>query len=794
MARSLYPVSKRGMEMDTLIGVPPGEWFPIESKIFYRTDNLSFAFRGLHPKARVAWVPNPEHTEAGRDYISLNVCLNSTCQQVYIPLTTPSEPMHEFMVAGMPLAIAYGPKSIPLPFRVRLNKFVLEKYPGSESPSSFTSYVEVYDSADEEPKPYAIFMNNILRHKGIRLFQSSYDTDLKGTHLSVNNDPWGTGITYTGYFILILGMIWALFAPASRFRSLLKRSVTPALILVVGLASLSASAQSTQPPLSPISREHAREYGQLMVQNVGGRTKPLSTLASETLRKLNRSNRFMGLSPEQVFLSITAFPEQWQQVPIIRVSSHELRELLGIKGEHAAFADFFTTHSSHSYKLAGAAQKALAIKPAQRTALEKDVLKVNERLNILYMALSGQIARIFPEPNHPENRWFSMAEASEWPDTTLLGQQASRFASYISAVRGASRSGSWDAAQMQLDSLMVIQQLHGGDLIPSQGRVKAEVWINRFIPFERLIPLYGISGFILLIICIFAIVAKKQGLQIPILILAAFLLLGLLVHTFGIGLRWYIAGRAPLSNSYETMVYIAWAAMIGGFAFAKRSKLVLPSTALLATLVLFVAHLSWMDPQITNLVPVLKSYWLTIHVGVITASYGFFGMSAILGLVVMILLSLQTTGKRTSIEQQVKEITVINELSLTLGLYLLTAGCFLGAVWANESWGRYWGWDPKETWTLITIVVYTFILHMRLIPGLRSHFSFNFAALLGIGSVLMTYFGVNYYLSGLHSYAGGDAPPIPSWLPFAVLGVLSLGGFAWFTNQRVSRQDAKDSN
>jgi cytochrome c-type biogenesis protein CcsB len=239
------------------------------------------------------------------------------------------------------------------------------------------------------------------------------------------------------------------------------------------------------------------------------------------------------------------------------------------------------------------------------------------------------------------------------------------------------------------------------------------------------------------------------------------------------------------------MVYVAWAAMLAGFIFAKRSRVVLPATALLSTLTLFVAHLSWMDPEITNLVPVLKSYWLTIHVAVITASYGFFGLGAILGLFNMALYAFKSKRNREKVDSQIANITVINELNLTLGLYLLTIGSFLGAVWANESWGRYWGWDPKETWALITMRVYGFVLHMRLIPSFEAAFAFNFGSIIGLGSVLMTDFGVNYYLSGLHSYAGGEPVPVPSWIYFVIAAIFSLSFFAWYNNRIVEIESSK---
>jgi cytochrome c-type biogenesis protein CcsB len=235
-----------------------------------------------------------------------------------------------------------------------------------------------------------------------------------------------------------------------------------------------------------------------------------------------------------------------------------------------------------------------------------------------------------------------------------------------------------------------------------------------------------------------------------------------------------------MSNGYESMLFISWVTMLAGFIFSRKSMLTLAATSVLAGMTLMVAHLSFMDPEITNLVPVLKSYWLTLHVSVITGSYGFLGLGAILGMIVMVMMLFVNDRNRENISAAIDELTVINYKTLTLGLYFLTIGTFLGAIWANESWGRYWGWDPKETWSLITIVVYTIVTHSRTIPGMKDVYTFNLLSLFAFSSVLMTYFGVNYYLSGLHSYAGGDPVPVPAFVYIAVLVLVSLSVTAWF--------------
>jgi cytochrome c-type biogenesis protein CcsB len=263
---------------------------------------------------------------------------------------------------------------------------------------------------------------------------------------------------------------------------------------------------------------------------------------------------------------------------------------------------------------------------------------------------------------------------------------------------------------------------------------------------------------------------------------------GFLAHTTGFLLRWYISGHAPLSNGYESMVFISWVTMLAGFIFHKRSPFTLPATAVFSAMTLLVAHMSFMDPEITNLVPVLRSYWLTLHVSVITSSYAFLGLGAVLGIIIMILLSVSNENNIKSTGNTIESLTVINYKTLTVGLYLLTTGTFLGAIWANESWGRYWGWDPKETWSLITIVVYSFVTHSRMIPSLRNIYAFNLMSLIAISSVLMTYFGVNYYLSGLHSYAGGDPVTVPV---FVYVAVIVLAGLSAVANMKYKRWDAQ---
>ena len=260
-----------------------------------------------------------------------------------------------------------------------------------------------------------------------------------------------------------------------------------------------------------------------------------------------------------------------------------------------------------------------------------------------------------------------------------------------------------------------------------------------------------------------------------------------LVHTIGLGLRWYVSERAPWSNGYESMIYIAWTAVLAGLIFNRKSMGAMSATFILSGITLFIAHLSFLNPEITPLVPVLKSYWLTIHVSLEAGSYGFLLLGGIIGYLNLLIYATANLKSKEKSYQTIEQLTKLSEITITGGLIMLSIGTYLGGVWANESWGRYWGWDAKETWALVSVLVYAFILHMRFIPKLRGNFAFNVASIVGFASVLMTYYGVNYYLSGLHSYAAGDPVPIPQWVYWAVALVMVTISFAKWKESKLSK-------
>jgi cytochrome c-type biogenesis protein CcsB len=705
-------------------------------------------------------------------------------------------------VAGQTFHLEWGSRRYELPFYVELIDFQLERYPGSMSPSSYASEVKVVDKEKGIEMPYRIYMNHVLDYRGFRFFQSSYDKDELGTILSVNQDP-GKWPTYLGYFLLAFGLFFNLINPKSRFQKLARSAnkdmiasrVKPLAIFAMAflfvLNPLHVKADDKDDPLSklPILKKfdlnHANNFGTLLVQGADGRIKPIDTIAHDVLNKVYRKDSYHGLKPNQVILGMMSAPAYWQIQPMIKIHHKELKEILGLKEDatHAAFNDFFETSGDYAYKLAKYAEIANRKKPAQRNLFDKDVLKVDERLNICYLVYTGEIFRMIPKIGDPENTWYSpKVSITQFPPKE--GEEVRQMLlGYFDAIASGLDSGDWSSADEAVNEIKAYQQQYGAKVIPQAGRVKMEIAFNHLGIFDKLTPVYLLTGFVLLLFIFLRLAVPKLNLKWIMRAVYAINILAFTAHTAGLGLRWYIAQHAPWSNSYESMIYIAWALALSGIVFSKRSPISLSLTSILTGITLFVAHLSWMDPQITTLVPVLKSYWLTIHVSVITASYGFLGLCSLLGMFTLLMLILKNPKRHDDrakeIEANIKEATRINEMAMILGLSLLIVGNFLGGVWANESWGRYWGWDAKETWTLVSILIYATVVHFRFVPFLNSQYAFATASMFAYWSIIMTYFGVNFYLSGMHSYAAGDPVPIPSFVPviFVVMLFLALLGY-----------------
>ncbi|WP_430929125.1 cytochrome c biogenesis protein CcsA [Polaribacter marinivivus] len=707
--------------------------------------------------------------------------------------------LEEFSVNGLNFRMWYGAKILKTPFSIKLNDFQLEKYPGSESAASYASEVTVI--APEETFDFRIFMNNILNYKGYKFFQASYDLSggKEQTHLSVNHDWWGTFITYLGYSLLYTGMICIFFAKNTRFdslknslRKIRKKKATLSLIGALFLSSFTFS-QHTNHVVSNqqidsilkanlVSLEHAEEFNKLVIQDAGGRMKPAHTFASELVRKVSQTETLHNMKPSQVLLSIIENSRLWYEVPAVYLEKQNLkiREQLGLADtvKYARLSDFFTNRGDYKIR----EQVTEAQKKKIQNKFEQDLIKIDRRVGLLYSAIGGGILKIFPIPNDENNKWVSQPETFSTKgfkasDTVFVRKSLPL---YVQLLQTAKKTNDYSKANQVLEGIKKYQKTYGAEIYPSDNKIELEIAYNRYNIFKKLIRYYGLASLLLIIFVIAQIFSTKKWISYVVKALIGFVILLFLMHTAGLIARWYISGNAPWSNAYESIIYVAFTTMLFGFYLGRKSALTIAATTFVTSIILFVAGMNWLDPEIANLQPVLNSWWLLVHVSIIVASYGPLTLGMILGIFALFLMLFTTKNNKKKMDVNIKEITIINEMAVTVGVVMLTIGNFLGGMWANESWGRYWGWDPKETWALISIMIYAFVLHMRLIPGLRGRYTFNLWTVIAYASIMMTYFGVNFYLSGLHSYASGDRVITPTFIYYSVGFVIVLGILSWF--------------
>ena len=593
-------------------------------------------------------------------------------------------------------------------------------------------------------------------------------------------------------------MMGIFFLGNSRFKFLAKQlNKKTAVIAFLLFSSLSYSQDSTSSQKieyvdsiiisNSYSKDHASKFGKIVIQDSGGRMKPANTFSSELLRKVSRSNSYNGLNSDQVLLSIMDNPGVWFNAPLVYIKSRQkgdtIKKIIGIDKniKKAPLVSFFD--SLGNYKLAANLERAyLAPVPTQ---IEKDIIELDRRVNLLYSALEGKIMRIFPVPDNANNKWVSYPEVN---DVEFSGSDSlyvnNVLQLYFQTLRVSRDNNDYTQSEELLESIKGYQIKYGNDVMPSDSKISSEIIYNKADIFNRLYKWYLLFGFCLLFILILQIFNDKKLYNFLIKGTEFIIYFLFTLNTLGLAARWYIAGHAPWSDAYESIIFVAWATVIFGIIFGRKSYFTLASATLVSSIILSVAHMNWLDPSIANLQPVLDSYWLMIHVAVIVGSYGPFAIGMILGIVVLLLTIIANKKNRKSFVKKLEELTIVNELSLTIGLVMLTIGNFLGGMWANESWGRYWGWDPKETWALISIIVYTAVLHLRIVPKLNNKWLFNLMSIISFGAILMTYFGVNFYLVGLHSYASGDKVITPDFVYYSIAFITILGLISYFANKK----------
>ncbi len=783
----------------------------------------------------VVKVPAEEMNEGTLDALVVEVMANGeSVQKKILGSKGTADFSEKFKVGGLDFSLSYGSKIYELPFGIKLNDFIAEKYPGTEK--GYKSFMSKVTVENDRPYDYDIFMNNILDQGGYRFFQASFHPDEKGTVLSVNHDQWGTWITYIGYFLLYAGLMGIMFFGKTRFKDLgksleklkSKKTALTTILMIFGLFGIQGQQlQETTAGSKPeqisveqaadlqehvegdghehnammptqaqidsllsttiVSEEHAEKFGKLVIQDDGGRMKPIHTFSSEVLRKLSLTDKFKDMNADQVFLSMMLTPAAWYNAEFLALDkkgqNDSLRHVLGVpeNQRYVKATDFFTKDGS--YKLEPFLRKATTTNVP--TQFERDYKSANERIGLLDQALSGRIIKIFPLLNDDNNKWISAIEYRggqyQVPDSLYANFIKNSIPYYLMTLRKANETGDYSDADKLLEAFKQNQRNHGGEVLPSEAKINTEVIYNKLNIYSWLWKSYAVVGLLMFFVLIFQIFKDRSIWRVAVYFFKGTIVLLFLWHTAGLLLRWYISGYAPWTNAYESILYVSWATMGIGLLFIRKNDMTVAATTFVASILLMIAHGNWVDPAIGTLVPVLDSYWLMVHVAIIVASYGPLIVGAILGLVSLLLIIMTTDKNKAKMDLNIRELTIINEISLTLGLILLTIGNFLGGQWANESWGRYWGWDPKETWALISIMVYAFVIHTRLVPGLRGKWTFNFLSMIAIASIMMTYLGVNYYLVGLHSYGqSGGAAITPDYVWYIALGALIIGGISFW--------------
>ena len=521
-----------------------------------------------------------------------------------------------------------------LPFSVTLDDFRLQRYPGSHSPMSYESDL-VIKKGDEVPVQATVRMNKVIDIDGYRLFQSSFDPDEQGTILSVSYDRPGMQLTYIGYFLLFAGFVLTLFSKKSRFGRLrrelgeMKKNMPYCVLFLLALSGV-AGGQTVHAQQPCVSSQHAGKFGSLVVLNPNGRLEPVNSYTSAILRKLYGADKLNGINSDQFFLNLLSFPDEWGAYPFIKVDNKELLQRFGRSGKYIAWEDVFD--SEGNYILTDEVNDIYAKPASERKRMDSDLLKLDESVNIVYRIMQHQLLPLFPDENDAQGKWYSAGD-----ELNVFQGKDSLFVSkimdwYIYELGNGVRSGNWEEADKIVGMMNIFQQAKSKTPAIDNQRVKAELLYNQLNLFFWCRLAYLILGGILLFIACGEIIADFKWGKKVCGILIALLVIAFLAHTSGVLLRWYISGRAPWANAYESMICTSWMLVGGGLLFARRFRILPALAGLLGGIMLFVAGLNHLNPEITPLVPVLQSYWLMSHVAIIMIGYVFFALCALTGL------------------------------------------------------------------------------------------------------------------------------------------------------------------
>ena len=625
-------------------------------------------------------------------------------------------------------------KTKELGFEVSLKNFNVVNYPGTDAPMD---YVTMLTANTQEIK---VSMNNIGRFNGYRFIQSGYDSDMQGTTLGVYHDPWGIGITYTGYALLFISLIATMVSKKTRMRHLYRKALSLqgakawAVTALLAVSSFATSANAQE--MVKIDGDIADDFGKICVL-YNSRITPINTVATSFVTKLCGKPTWDGLSSNQVFAGWIFDVPYWETVKMIEIKEKKAQELLGINGKWASFDDFWDSYNN--YKLDAPLKKAYK---DGDTKLQKQLRDADEKFNIIRMLYGGEMLKMFPYASKQGHmQWF--APGQPLGNLKLDEKELVFIKKSMDYLAESIITGDKARAEEIAKKIYSYQHVRGKAVVPTKFRIYTETFYNKTNAQRLPVMLYLTLSLLLAIV---STLSLNNGKQKKTRLVSSVLTWVMLIHTtLLLALRWFVSGHLPMSNGYETMQFMAWATLIVTLVMQKHFLPVKQFGPLLSSFALLVAMITDGNPQITQLMPVLQSPLLSVHVMVIMFSYALFGLTALIGLQGLI-------AHHRKQEEKEQQLAALSQFLLYPAVALIAIGIFIGAIWANVSWGRYWSWDSKETWALITMLIYSVPLHAD-IKWLRKAQHMHIYMLLAFLSVLMTYFGVNYFLSGMHSYA-----------------------------------------
>lgn len=636
-----------------------------------------------------------------------------------------------------------------LPFELRLESFDVKYHDGTRAEADYVSRFTITDGGANQRAE--VSMNNVWKYRSVRFYQSSYDPDMRGSILALNSDPWGIPVTYAGYALLFLSLVWLLVDPKGAFRRLFKSDMMRRGVLsVMAVCAMSQAAGAA----NTLPRETADRLGRLNIL-YNDRVCPLQTFAVDFTKKLCGSARYGDYTPEQVLAGFIFYGDEWSAEPIIRVKNGPLRDALQLPGRCSV--NTFFNQVMGGYILGPYLNEYYH---GHNDKFHKQVADIDDRLMMVMELRRGTLLRVFPFTSGGKTTWYSPTE--NITDTLVDEAHRKYMQNVFSLIYGEVLAGSYGNVDKILDKMLKYQQLNGGSSLPSAAQVKAERIYNA-IPFATILFMVNLTlGVVLLIIGLIRLIRPvktdkpdrpdKALLRAVPVVGGALLGLSLLALTACIALRWIVGGRVPMANGYETMLLMAWFVMVLALVATRRFRIALPFGFLMSGFFLLVSHINQMDPQITHIMPVLSSPLLSVHVSVIMMSFALLSLTFICGLTAIIL-RLVRGRNAVELDGQLDSLALLSRLLLYPALTLLGVGIFVGAIWANVSWGAYWSWDAKEVWGLITLMVYAVAAHAASVPFLRRSMGYHIFMTLAFLTLVMTYFGVNYFLGGMHSYA-----------------------------------------